>query len=219
MMRKRTIIFISAIFLLALSSYIARDALTSACFQWYLKGYCRACLGGELAYDRIQHTDGGWVLDHPKLVTHIGVSDGGFNFSAEKAVIDMHVAWMARTFNLAISLDDPHIEIGPQAKELKRIFLQSCDDFRFFNLHFGFNIAKGSGILHQLGDDKQATTFNYRLVLDNQGISKGGAALWLSNGSELDPHFELLLKESPSQETQMQMTFRAFEGGGLDWSY
>lgn len=210
MLKKRLVV---AFFATLLIGIVAYGSLMPTIFDWYLKGYCRTCLKGELAYDSFRHENGKWIIYNPRFASAKNLELGGFRFQAVKADVDLSISWIERNVELAISLTDPHLDIGEGAHELKNLFLVPSQQFNLFKVNTSFNIPQGSILVHELSDNKPRTTPMYFSVnLTCKDTKEGCLRLWFNELIKQSDsnHFEVVLSEPDPQISQLALKAKEF---------
>lgn len=204
MPRKRTLF---AIFIaLVLVGFIARGPIVSTFFEWYLKEYCRTCLGSRLTYKNIRHENDQWILDHPVLMTKKRLEEGGYRCQADRAVVNLSVSWLQRSLSLAVNVENPHLDVGKGAEEIRNVFKLSSKPFHMFALHTQFNVPQGTIFIHDFTQDHLVPVplfFHIDLACKEKG--HGCAALWL--GEKLNENVQFLATFTENQSHGPQISF------------
>src|SRR5438105_2977771 len=128
MPRKRTLFVIfCALTLIILTGYAARGPIGSTFFEWYLKGYCRACLSSKLTFKDLRHEKGQWVFESPVLITKKRLEEGGYRIQADHATLKVSPSWLK--LNFAVAIENPVVDIGKEGAELKKLLEQPARTF------------------------------------------------------------------------------------------
>jgi hypothetical protein len=151
MRRKWTILVI--FIALSLIGFTTRDQLASTFFQWYLKGYCRACLNSKLTYEGVRQEGDYWIFDHPVLTTKKRLDEGGFRVQANQASLGVSLSWLKPTLNFSVSVENPRIDVGKGAEELKKIFESPSQGLYLFEVHTKFKIPQGIIFFHDFAEN------------------------------------------------------------------
>lgn len=212
MLRKRFIALLITLFALFLLGYLFRGPIISATFQWYFKGYCLSCLGGNLNYSHVEYENGKWVFANPTLETKENLKAGGYHFRAEKAAIDVNVSWAERTVEFIIALSSPHLEVGNEAKALKQIVAGPSENYRFFHVHSRYDIPQGSAIIHIANGDN--IPVYYTLNLSCKENHEGCAGIWLNDRHHTQPHLSMKLAPETT-ENKVFLDFNGFDAAVL----
>lgn len=184
-MRKRTLCFI--LIALMLIGFFAHNSIVSAAFSWYLKGYCRSCLGGDLAYESLRRENGIWIVDKPTLSTKKKLSDGGHRFEADRAEINVATSWLERKIAFDIALEKPKIEVGQGAIVLKELFQVPTQEFRLLKIHTRFIIPEGEVLLHEFsGNQSVAVPLFFSIDLACHQSQEGCISLWFEEKNATD---------------------------------
>lgn len=204
MTRNRILALIFACALLA--GFVARDSIASTCFEWYLKGYCRSCLGGKLSYSEVRYDNGGWILEQPVFATKKSLELGGFRFQAAQARIETAFQWLSRTVDLNIHLDAPHLDIGKDAEELKRIAAIPRGEYRLLHVNTHCDIPKGTFLVHSFSGEKAVpVSFSFNLACHER--RSGCAAFWLEEALEKAQGVQMILSETPQKSLELVCNF------------
>lgn len=177
MSRKQIWLLIFAITILA--GFAARGPITSTLFEWYLKGYCRACLGSKLTYENLHYENHQWIVEHPVLTTKKRLEEGGYRFQADRAAVDASISWIGHSLNLSVYADNPHLDIGKGAEDIKNIIDQPSQTFHFFDVHSEFHVPKGTVFIHDFTQDHLVPVpLFFQINLACKEAREGCVALW-----------------------------------------
>ncbi|MEI8365129.1 MAG: hypothetical protein WCF65_01805 [Parachlamydiaceae bacterium] len=206
MSRKWTILIIFVAVLL--TGFAARGPLISTFFEWYLKGYCRTCLGSRLTYQNLYHENGQWVFESPVLTTKSRLEQGGYRCQAERATITVSIAWPKRSLALNVEVESPHIDIGTGAKELKEAFATSTHSFRFFNVHTVFSTPQGTILVHDFSEENLVPLpLFFSVDLACREKKEGCASVWIGSPSKDSRDLFAVLSETDNGASQLAIDF------------
>lgn len=215
MYRKKLLIAFAVSLLIGIAAY---SFFLPTFFAWYLKGYCRTCLNGELTYDSFRQENGKWVILNPRFATSKLLEDGGYRFIAQKADVDLAISWLERNIEFAISLTEPHFDVAQGAQELKSAFLFPNQSFSFFNVHTSFNIPYGSFRVHELSYNNSKTDpVFFSVSLACKESKEGCLRLWfdelIKQGNS--NHLEALFSEPDPQTSRLFIKAKDFDCNAL----
>lgn len=183
-MKKRKQILFLVLAAILFGGFFAKEAIVSAGFKWYLKGYCKACLGGKLSYADVQYKSGQWILEQPVISTKKDIEDGGFKFRADRARINAEIFWLARTIDLKLFLENPKLEIGKGSVNLNRLTAaRSNEEFRLFRMHTYLDVPQGS-ILVNNSNSHPPIPLYFSINLSCNETRAGCASIWLGDSSQ-----------------------------------
>lgn len=188
MPRKRTwlVIFVA----LLLLGFATRGPIASTLFEWYLKGYCRTCLGSRLTYESLHYENNKWIFEHPVLTTKKRLEEGGYRFQANKAAVDVSISWIGHSLNLIVDADQPHLDIGKGAEDIKHILEHPNQTFHMFDVHSQFQVPKGTIFVHDFTqDDLVPIPLFFHIDLTCKKTRQGCVALWLGEQKKDDEGF------------------------------
>lgn len=202
MPRKRTlfVIFIA----LLLVGFVARGPMVSTFFEWYLKGYCRSCLNSRLTYENLRQEGDQWVFDHPVLTTKKRLEEGGYRCQADSAYVKASISWTDRTLNLIVNVENPHLDIGKGAEDLRKVMEQPVQTFSMFEVHSQFNVPQGTILVHDFTEDHLVPVpLFFHIDLACHEKREGCAALWFGEQSVGGQGFSMVFSENESKEPQI----------------
>jgi len=177
MSRKRTWLVIFVISILV--GFAAQGPIASTFFEWYLKGYCRTCLGSRLTYETLRYENHQWVFEHPVLTTKKRLEEGGYRFQADRATVDASISWVGHSLNLIVHADNPHLDIGKGAEDIKHILEQPKQTFHLFDVHSKFYVPKGTLFIHDFTQDHLVPVpLFFHIDLTCKETREGCVALW-----------------------------------------
>lgn len=183
MPRKRTWLLIAAVMLLV--GVAARGPISSTLFEWYLKGYCRTCLGSRLTYESLRYENDQWIFEHPVLTTKKRLEEGGYRFQADQAAVDASISWIGRTLNLTVNADNPHLDIGREAEDIKTILSNPAQTFHMFDVHTQFHVPSGTILVHDFtNDDLVPIPLFFHICLTCKETRQGSLAFWFGEQTE-----------------------------------
>lgn len=187
--------------------YAARGPLTSQFFQWYLKSYCRSCLGAKLTYDGIRHENGQWIIQTPVLTTQKRLENGGYSFQAEKAMVLVSVSWLSRSLNLDVAIASPHIDIGTGAEDIRSIFERQSETF-FFNIYTNLNIPKGTILVHDFNEEHLVPIpLFFSIDFKARKKKEGYASLWLGKEDREKHDFLAVFTQNEGDKAELALDF------------
>jgi hypothetical protein len=207
--RKKTLFILSIVFLLCV--YFTRDSILSSGFQWYLKGYCWNCLEGKLSYEKINYENGQWILEQPILATKNSLQDGGYLFTAERAVIEASFSFFERKMDFAIFVHSLKGEIGKNTEHIKSKFIARIERFPLFHLHFHFDIQEAVVNIPKFdSEDSKNPEFiplYFSILMNCRQTKECHATLSFSNLVGADKKIELSLADSTHSMPQLLCSF------------
>lgn len=207
-MRRRTLSLL--LIALAMMGFFAQGFLASTAFQWYLKGYCTHCLKGELAYANLKHEGGVWTIEQPTFLSFKNLQDGGHHIEADTANINATIAWLERRIDVNITLQNPHVNIGLGADELKRLLKLPSQDFSLFAINSQVTIPKGSLQLHDPHNDApHAHPIYFSVDMACKDSKEGCLSLWLSEQAYVNEIKDLEVFYSELHPNASQITLHA----------
>lgn len=190
------------------AGYVARGPLVSQFFQWYLKGYCRECLGSRLSYESVRHDGSRWIFDNPVLTTQKRLEKGGYSCQAEKATIEVSISWMRRSLNLDVAVESPHIDIGTAAEDLRAILGRPVQTFGLFNVHTSFNVPQGTILVHDFNEDHLVPVpLFFSIDFTCRQKKDGCMSLWLGDPSREDRDFLAVFSQNDIDRAQLSLNF------------
>lgn len=204
MPRKRTlaVIFIA----LVLIGFSARGPITSTFFEWYLKGYCRTCLGSRLTYENLRHENDQWVFDHPVLTTKKRLEEGGYRFQADHAALKVGISWWDRSLSLNVNLENPQLDIGKGAEDMRHLLEQPVQTFHMFAVHTKFDVAQGTIFVHNFDDDDLVPIpLFFHVQLACKDTKEGCTALWFGEERKNGEGFLATFSENGSSLQQIHL--------------
>jgi len=207
MTRRRALFLIVALILIG--GFIFREPILSACFQWYLKGYCRVCLGGRLTYEKANYADGRLVLENLVLASKKGLDDGGYRLAADRSVIHTDFIWFSRRINLSVALEEPFVEIGKSAEELKKKLKFSSRKLALIDVYTRFSVPHGT-IVVQHFNHKETNPIYFNADIDWQVNREGRALLWYEDMLKGKQSLEIAFAEKGGQSPKIAFTFHHF---------
>lgn len=206
------IIFVAAV----TAGYVARGPLISQFFQWYLKGYCRECLGSRLTYDGVRHEKGRWIFDHPVLTTQKRLEKGGYSGQAQKATIEVSISWLRRSLNLDVAVESPHIDVGTGAEDLRAILEKPSQTFGMFNVHTSFNVPQGTILVHDFNEEHLVPVpLFFSVDLTCRQKKEGCMSLWLGTPEREGHDFLAVFSQNERDKTQLSLDFSKVDCAAL----
>lgn len=202
MPRKRTlfVIFVA----LVLVGFVARGPIVSTFFEWYLKGYCRTCLGSRLTYKNFRQEGDRWIFDHPVLTTKKRLEEGGYRCQADQAAVKVSVSWLDRSLSLAVHVENPHLDVGKGAEDLKKVLEQPVQTFHMFEVHSQFDVPQGTIFVHDFTEDHLVPVpLFFHINLACKQTRQGCAALWIGEKKQEGQGFLATFSENETHEPQI----------------
>lgn len=154
MPRKRILFFtfLTLIFFI-FAIYLARGPIGSTFFEWYLKGYCRACLSSKLTFKDLRHENGQWVFERPVLTTNKRLEEGGYRIQANQAILTVSPSWWKHFLKFTVEFHNPVIDVGKEAEEFQKLVKQPYQTFHLFDIHTKVHVSEGKILFHDFNDD------------------------------------------------------------------
>jgi hypothetical protein len=205
MLRKRTlfVIFCALVFLV-FAGYAARGPIGSTFFEWYLKGYCRACLSSRLSFKDLRHEKGEWIFEHPVLTTKKRLEEGGYRIQADKATLNVSPSWWKPSLNFSVEFENPVVDIGNQAEEFRKLVRQPYQTFHLFEIHTKINVPQGTILVHDFTDDHLVPVpLFFHIDLACKNTREGCASFWI--GEQKNDHILVTFSENEAAEPQIAL--------------
>lgn len=213
-LHRRTLL---AIFIgLLLIGFVSRGPIISTCFQWYLKGYCRTCLASELTYQSIFHDNGEWIFNHPILATKNGLEEGGYYCHADRATLKISVSLLQRSVDFSLDIENPHLNIGKEAQDLKNVLKNPLNLFPLFKVHPTLTIPQGKIFVHDFTKDYVVPILLSLQI--NSTFSRnheGYAAFWLEKNGKTNKTFLATFSEQETHGQHINFEFQDIECSSL----
>lgn len=204
MSRKRVLLVIFIAFILV--GFAARGPIVSTVFEWYLKGYCRTCLGSRLTYENLRQENDLWILDHPVLTTKKRLEEGGYRCQADRAVVKASISWAQRALSLTINVENPHLDVGKGAEDLRKLFEGTAKKFPIFEVHPQFHIPHGTIFVHDFTEDHLVPVpLFFQIDLACKEKREGCATLWMGEKRDLNDGFIATFSENEAKEPQINL--------------
>lgn len=196
--------------------YAVRGPAVSLFFQWYLKGYCRECLGSRLTYDSIHHENGKWVFEHPVLTTQKRLEKGGYSCQAERATIEVSISWLRHSLDLNVAMEAPHIDVGTGAEDLRSILERPSQKFHLFDVHTRYNVPQGTVLVHDFTEDHLVPVpLFFSVDLACRQTKEGCITLWLGQPTREGQDFSAIFSQKDPEKTQLSLDFQDVDCSSL----
>lgn len=203
MPRKRTLfaIFI-ALGLLVFVGYAARGPIGSTFFEWYLKGYCRACLSSRLTFKHLRHEKDQWIFDSPVLTTKKRLEEGGYRIQADRATLNVSISWLKRSLDFSVEIENPYVDIGKEGKEFRKLINQPPQTFHLFDVHTKLHVPQGTIFVHDFTEDHLVPIpLFFHIDLACKESRQGCAAFWV--GEQKNGNGGISFSENEAKEPQI----------------
>lgn len=207
MPRKRTlfVIFCALVFSL-FAVYAARGPIGSTFFEWYLKGYCRACLSSKLTYNDLHHENGQWIFERPVLTTKKRLEEGGYRIQANRATINVSPSWWKPSLNFSVEFENPVVDIGKEGEEFRKLIRQPHQTFHLFDIHTKINVPQGTVLVHDFTDDLLVPVpLFFHLNLASKEGRKGSASFWFGEQESGNTDLFVSFSENEKHEPQIHL--------------
>lgn len=208
-MLKKTLFFISTA--LIVCALLFSPPVFKFIVEWYLKGYCQECLGGDLQFQRFYKEDGVWIVEKPEVISFKSLGDGGHHFHAEKALISPTISWIDRKLFFDIKLLSPEVDVGDSAANIKELFFKSRADLPFFQVASNFSIPKGKITLHEFHGNGLEHTLPLSFQLDIACDENTEACFSLKFEEDQENWLKVALKDQ-GENKQLSLNFDGING-------
>lgn len=209
MRKKAILLFIS---LLITAAIVFHKPLLTGFFEWYLQGYCKEYLQGNLQYERLQLENGIWVLDFPKINAERSLKQGGYQFSADQASLIPEIDWWKREITFHASFVSPHLDVGESGALLKDILDTPRGSFLFFAVHAKISVPHGNVVLHDFSSETpQNIPLSFQLDLCCRNSWEGTLAAWFTDQNFDKNHISITFSHAESEQKMARLVCHNFD--------